>query len=455
MAFYWLPCARRGGASRGRRRPPQPPPAAEPARPVLSAEEQAALKKQAEDLLAGLLTLQDELTRSERGEVGQPKTGNATRQLSEAGDNAFLADDFATLPSRATPTRRRSATRSSRAPLRTSSDRSTPAEAALAAGNAELAIEQYDLVLTIEPTHAAALAQRARAERLPEVLALVQRADVRARARRARRRRSRATARRSRSIADWAPATRRRRRRQPRAARRRVRAAVVGGVRPARRRETSRTRKTRVRGGARRSTRLARSARRARAGRGGREARSDRAGGGAGARVRAARAVGPSDRAVSLGARVRRDVVVRADGARARASPRAGLDAKLANLIDNPTLLLGDAVLADARKLLDAAGAEEPTAVRASRRRSSSSAGSSTLASQPVAVRLTSDQLTTRDAVSRRHARCIRVARTSSCGPALTRSSAAATAIATCARRSRCGPGGNLPPISVVCVEPI
>ena len=31
---------------------------------------------------------------------------------------------------------------------------------------------------TIEPTHAAALAGRARAERLPEVLAIVQRADV-------------------------------------------------------------------------------------------------------------------------------------------------------------------------------------------------------------------------------------------------------------------------------------
>ncbi len=44
-----------------------------------------------------------------------------------------------------------------------------------------------------------------------------------------------------------------------------------------------------------------------------------------------------------------------------RAEARAGLDSKLTNLIDNPTLLFGDAVLADARALLEAAGAETDT----------------------------------------------------------------------------------------------
>ena len=39
-----------------------------------------------------------------------------------------------------------------------------------------------------------------------------------------------------------------------------------------------------------------------------------------------------------------------------RAQARAGLDAKLGNLIDNPSLLLGDVVLNDARKLLESRG---------------------------------------------------------------------------------------------------
>ena len=56
---------------------------------------------------------------------------------------------------------------------------------------------------------------------------------------------------------------------------------------------------------------------------------------------------------------------------------RAGLDAKLSNLIDNPTLLFGDTVLADAREVARDAAAREPRQGRASRHRSSSSVGSS------------------------------------------------------------------------------
>ena len=70
VAFVWLPSR----VEEERAATPQTaaaPSAAEPARPVLSAEEQAALKKQAEDLLAGLLTLQDRLTTPQCGEVGQ------------------------------------------------------------------------------------------------------------------------------------------------------------------------------------------------------------------------------------------------------------------------------------------------------------------------------------------------------------------------------------------------
>ena len=51
------------------------------------------------------------------------------------------------------------------------------AAAAFTAGNVELALRQYDIVLAIDPEHAAAKAGRARAERLPEVLSIVSRAD--------------------------------------------------------------------------------------------------------------------------------------------------------------------------------------------------------------------------------------------------------------------------------------
>ena len=44
-----------------------------------------------------------------------------------------------------------------------------------------------------------------------------------------------------------------------------------------------------------------------------------------------------------------------------RATSRAGLDAKLANFIENPTLLFGDTVLAGARELLDEARRHTPS----------------------------------------------------------------------------------------------
>ena len=54
---------------------------------------------------------------------------------------------------------------------------------ALDAGNSELAIEQFDLVLGIEPGNATAENGRARAERLPEVIELVRQGDELRRAR--------------------------------------------------------------------------------------------------------------------------------------------------------------------------------------------------------------------------------------------------------------------------------
>ena len=96
-----------------------------------------------------------------------------------------------------------------------------------------------------------------------------------------------------------------------------------------------------------------------------------------GARIRAARAVGrkrssciaPCSRATARCCSRRRGS--------SELEARAGLDAKLVNLIDNPTLLFGDAVLADARALLDDGARPKPKKGRVSRRRSRSSESSS------------------------------------------------------------------------------
>ncbi len=127
-----------------------------------------------------------------------------------------------------------------------------------------------------------------------------------------------------------------------------------------------------------------------------------------------------------------------------RAQARAGLDAKLANLIDNPSLLLTDAVLADARKLLDAAGAEEPRGPRLT-----GQIGAARRAHRPRfatgrrAPHVGSIDHGDRCIVS---ARWVRSSRTSSSfGRVRIRPSAAATATATCARRSRCGRAGTYP----------
>jgi hypothetical protein len=100
-AFYWLPA--RVEEERVVARPAaEPAAAAEPARPVLSAEEREALRAQAGDLLAGLLTLQDDLTQLNVADWAAEDWAKF-QQLSEAGDNAFLR--ITRPPSRATQAR--------------------------------------------------------------------------------------------------------------------------------------------------------------------------------------------------------------------------------------------------------------------------------------------------------------------------------------------------------------
>ena len=76
-----------------------------------------------------------------------------------------------------------------------------------------------------------------------------------------------------------------------------------------------------------------------------------------------------------------------------RAQARAGLDAKLANLIENAALLLDDTVLADARALLESAAAEPEKGPRLTAQ-VEQLGNLINLATRPMPVRIESDQLT-------------------------------------------------------------
>ena len=447
VAFVWLP-SRVGEERAATPQTTAAPSVAEPARPVLSAEEQAALKKQAEDLLAGLLTLQDRLT-SLNAEKWASEDWQRYQALSEAGDNEFLANDFAAAVASYSDATSLGDAIIARAAADV--ERSFNAgEAALYAGNAELAIEQYDLVLTIEPAHAAALAQRARAERLPEVLAIVQRAD--SERERGELTTALASYREALAIdAGWALATE----------------GVNDVSRALRDAEFERLLSDAYSMlGEESFTEAQERFRTALAVRpDSREAQEGLVQAEQGAKLdqialTEARALAFErrelwDQAIELyrSMLASDETLLFAQTGLERAQARAGLDAKLANLIDNPSLLLTDAVLADARKLLDAAGAEEPRGPRLTGQLEQLG-GLIVLASQPVAVRLTSDQLTT-----------VTLYRVGTLGAfeshELELRPGTYTAIG-----SRDGyrdvrqtftvrPGGNLPPISVVCVEPI
>jgi tetratricopeptide (TPR) repeat protein len=447
VAFVWMP-----GRVDQQRNTTAPvavaAPAAGPARPVLSAEELAVLKAQAEALLADLLTLQDRLTNL-NAEQWANEDWQRYRQLSDTGDNAFLANDFTLAVGSYTEASSLGEAIIARGAADV--ERSFSAgEAALAAGNAELAIQQYDLVLTIEPTHARALAQRARAERLPAVLTLVQRAD----GERARGELETALASyREALVLDpaWAPAT-----------------AGVDEVNAALRNAEFERLLSDAYGllGAESYT----------------EAQD---------RFRAALAVRPNSREAQEGllqaeqgakldqialtearalAFERRELwndaielyrtvlasdetLLFAQTGLERAQVRAGLDAKLSNLLANPALLLTDSVLADTRKLLEAAAAETPRGPRLEEQMAELNRLVA-LASQPVAVRLTSDELTT-----------VTLYRVGSLGAFSSRDVELRPGTYTVIG-SRDGyrdvrqtftvrPGGNLPPINVTCLEPI
>jgi tetratricopeptide (TPR) repeat protein len=445
VAFGWLPAR----VDEQRARPvAAEQPAAAPARPVLSADQQATLKKQAEEQLAGLLTLQDRLTDLNAADWAA-EDWQRYEELSEAGDDAFLANDFTTAVSRyseATSLGDAIVARAAAAVERSFN----AAEAALAAGNAELAIEQYALVLAIEPTHAQALAQRGRAELLPEVLALVQRAD----AERARGELEAALGSYREALAldpAWAPAS-----------------AGITDVNHALRNDEFERVLSEAFGllGDEDFTAAQTRFREALAVRpSSREAQEGLAQAEEGAKldqIALAEARGLAferrelwDEAIALYRSVleSNETLLFAQTGLERAQVRAGLDAKLANLIDNPTLLFTDAVLADARKLLESAGAQPEPGPRLEGQ-IDQLGRLVALASQPIAVRLTSDQLT--------NVTLYRVgllgafaAREVELKPGTYTVIGSRDGYRDVRQTFTVRPGGNLPPISVVCLEPI
>jgi tetratricopeptide (TPR) repeat protein len=449
-AFYWLPARQEEQRAAAAARPVAEPDSAvvEPARPVLSPEESAALRAQAGDLLAGLLTLTDNL-RSLNVDQWAPEDWAKYQELSEAGDNAFLADDFSTSVASYSEAKGLGETLVARAAATVDASL-TAADAALAAGDAAGAAKQYDVVLTIEPTHAAAAAGRARAERLPEVQSLVQRGNVEV----SRGELSAALATYEEALAidpDW-PAAR----------------AGVGEVnRMLRDAEFERLMSAGFSllaaedfTAARREFQAALAMRP-----GSREAADGLVQAEEGAKldqIALSEARGLAferrelwDQAIELYRSVLESdgTLLFAQTGLERAQARAGLDAKLANLIDNPTLLFGDSVLADARALLDTAAAEPEKGPRLTTQ-IEELGRLVELAAKPLPVRLESDQLTS-VTLYRVGALGTFTAKELELRPGTYTVIGSRDGYRDVRQTFTVRPGRSLPPINVVCVEPI
>jgi tetratricopeptide (TPR) repeat protein len=149
---------------------------AEPAAPKLSPEQIAALKAQAESLLAALLPQQQKLTAQHPDGWGGEQWKRYS-ELGRNGDDAYLANSFQDAIQAYTE-----AAALGEQLLKLSAEIEKSALAAgrdaYAAGNAELATKQFDVVLGINPDNAAAKAGLAAAKKLPQVLELVRNGDA-------------------------------------------------------------------------------------------------------------------------------------------------------------------------------------------------------------------------------------------------------------------------------------
>jgi tetratricopeptide (TPR) repeat protein len=359
-----------------------------PAIPELSPEERERLKAEAEQLLANLLTQQKALEALSAQSWGGD-SWTRYRTLTTEADDAYLANDF-----RKSVASYSAATATGEELLGRSRDivgrALGAAQEAFAAGNAAAAIAQYDIVLGIEPENATAKAGRARAERLPEVLELVARGD----GERDRGEHDKAIASYREALAidpNWERASS-------------ALAAVTAAARAA---EFERLMSAGYgalaaqRYDDARESFTAALAMRPQA----REAQDGLTQAEQGIRLDQialveARALAFErrelwDQAIAQyrGALEGDPNLVFAKEGLERSEVRAGLDAKLRNLIDRPTLLFNDTVLADARALLADARAVEPAGPRLEEQIGKLDRLVQ-LAAEPVPVQLTSDQLT-------------------------------------------------------------
>jgi tetratricopeptide (TPR) repeat protein len=448
-AFFWFPA--RVEQERAAAVPvaePQATESAGPEKPVLSPEERAALRDQSEDLLADLLTLQERLT-SLNVATWAGAEWQRYEQLSDAGDNAFLAEDFATAVQSYLEAAALGEAMIARAST-TVADSLAAAAAAVVAGDAKLAIEQYDIVLAIEPSHAEALAGRARAERLPDVLALVQRADVEL----------------ARGELDAALASYR----EALAIDSRWPAATAGVAEVNRRVRDGEFDRLMSAGfallgdedfkGAKREFTAALALRPS-----SREAADGLAQAEQSAKLEEialieVRALAFErrelwDQAIELysGVLATDETLLFAQTGLDRAEARAGLDAKLKHLIDNPTLLFGDTVLADSRKLLeDAAAISEPGPRLAGQVEQLGRLVE--LAATPIPVQLESDQLTN-VTLYRVGALGVFASKQVDLRPGTYTVIGSRDGYRDVRQTFTVRPGRNLPAISIVCVEPI
>ena len=449
IAFYWLPARleEQRAADAAPAAAPEPV-AVEPALPPLTPEEEAAFKAEAERLLADLLTLEDRLT-DLNVDAWANEDWERYRQLSDDGDNTFLANDFRAAVAAYTAATELGLSLVARAADAVASALEA-AESAFTAGNSDLARRQFDIVLAIEPDHAGALAGRARAVRLPQVLAHLQQAEE-----------HRAHGDFEAALASYRAAL---------AIDPEWQAANVGIAEV---------------------NRVLRDAEFERLLSAGFNALTSEEYGEAREQFEAALKLRPSSRDAQEGiaqadegvkldriqlsearalAFERRELwdqaielyrsvlesdptLVFAQTGLERSRARAGLDAKMRNLIDNPTLLLGDVVLEDARALLASAAAEEQKGA-VLEGQIASLTRLIEVATAPISVRLESDQLTN-----------VTLYRVGTLGAFAARDVELRPGTYTVIG-SRDGfrdvrqtftvrPGRNLPPINVVCVERI
>lgn len=152
--------------------PPDPP---EETGPVHTEEELEALRGEADGLLAQLLNQQSQLDRRSAAEWGGDEF-ETYQALGRSGDDAYLADEFwnsVAAYEQALDLGEGLLTRS----IELIDAALAAALEALEAGNADVAAEQFSLVLQIEPDNAGAQAGLLRAQQLPDVLALVRQGE--------------------------------------------------------------------------------------------------------------------------------------------------------------------------------------------------------------------------------------------------------------------------------------